>query len=305
MRFRWLATPSLALAVALLVPACQRSSSSRRPDAPDSVAVARTDSIAVRNLVIDFGARMKQVSLLGPDSARARSLRTQFGDMVGPSLLAEWAREPRRAPGRLTSSPWPERIEITALSRKSRRAFFVDGEVVLRTSADATGDAGRIPVRLILWKAGPRWRIMDYDQGSPRAAGEPASSAEDPSLTPESAAAVVRAFYDAIGARQYAEAYRLWESDGAASGQAMIEFLNTWAQVQSVEANVGPPGPMGAAAGSRYVDVPVRVTTVGKGGERETYSGTYTLRLSVVDGATAKQRTWHIYSASLHKAQTA
>lgn len=304
MRFHSLVLPGVALVGLVLVPACQRNSA-RRPDAPDSVAVARADSIAVRNLVLQFGSQMKQVSLQAPDSALARSFRTHYGTIVANSLIIEWVKDRTRAPGRLTSSPWPERIEIVNLARKSPRAFLVDAEIVERTSADPAADAGRVPIRLAIWKAARQWRINDYDQGDRRSPSETASWLDGPELTPDRAAAVVRSYYDALQAKRFHDAYEMWEADGAASGQALIEFVNGWAQFRSLEAQVGPPGTIGAAAGSRYVDVPIRITTVDARGERETKTGTVTLRRSVVDGATSKQRTWRIYAMSLHPERAA
>ena len=304
MRFRSLVLPGVAIAGLVLVPACQRTSA-RRPEAPDSVAVARADSIAVRNLVLEFGSKMQQIALQSPDSALSRAYRAHYGTIVANSLIIEWVKNRTRAPGRLTSSPWPERIEILNLARKSPRAFLVDAEIVERTSAEAAGDAGRIPIRLAIWKAARQWRINDYDQGERRSPSETASWLDDPDLTPDRAAAVVRSYYDALQAKRFHDAYQMWEADGAASGQALIEFVNGWAQFSSLETHVGPPGAIGAAAGSRYVDVPIRVTTVDARGERETRAGTVTLRRSVVDGATSKQRTWRIYTISLHPERAA
>lgn len=293
-----LAAAALALAAVLTTPACNRSGS-RQAAHPDSSEVARADSITVRNLVLEFGSRLKRVSLLAPDSARARAMQAQYGALVSPQLLGQWAADPRHAAGRLTSSPWPDRIEIVTVARKSPRVILVDGSIVERTSADSA-DAGRIPVRLAVWKAGTVWMIQNYEQGVP---GSEASGAEesDPQLAAERAAAVVRAYYDAINAKRYQDAYRMWEAEGSASGHSMIEFLNGYAQTKSVEASVGTPGPIGAAAGSRYVDVPVHLVVTSTRGTRESFSGTITLRRSVVDGASPKQRTWQIYAAKITK----
>lgn len=296
--------PSVAIVAMLVIPACQRSTA-RKAEKPDSLAVARADSITVRDLVVTFGSRLKQVPLAAPDTTLARMMLAQYSGVVAEPLIRQWASHPKTAPGRLTSSPWPDRIEIASQSRKSARVFLVDGEIVERTSADAAGESGRIPVRLTVWKTGRKWHITRYDQGPPRTAGTPAAADDDPDLTPDRAAAVVRAYYDAIGAKKYREAYQLWEADGAASGQSLVEFVNGYAQTQSVHADVGAPGAIGAAAGSRYVDVPVRITAVNQRGGRESFAGTYTLRRSVVDGATPKQRTWRIYSANIRKVGTA
>ena len=62
----------------------------------------------------------------------------------------------------------------------------------------------------------------------------------------------------------------------------------------------GTPGRLDAAAGSRYVEVPVTVEAAQRDGSVRRYAGSYTLRRAVVDGATAEQRAWRIASANLH-----
>ena len=141
-----LAATVLAAGILLSTPACQRAT--QNASKPDSVAVAQADSLAVRNLVLTFGNRLKQVSLLAPDSARARAMEAQYGGLVAPALLKQWAADPRHAAGRITSSPWPDHIEIGNVARKSTRVYLVDGEIVERTSADSAGASGRIPVRI-------------------------------------------------------------------------------------------------------------------------------------------------------------
>ena len=57
--------------------------------------------------------------------------------------------------------------------------------------------------------------------------------------TPAAAEAVVRAYYAAINARDFAEAYAQWGDDGAASGQSLENFRNGYAGTRSIEATVG------------------------------------------------------------------
>jgi len=306
MKRREFLSTGLALGLVLmgvLIPACQRSKP-RAAAEPDSVAVARADSITVRNAVLDFGTRLKQVPLLAPDTTRMSAMQRHYSGLVSPMLIQRWAKSSAGAAGRRTSSPWPDRIEIANISRKSARVFLVDGAIVERTSSDSAGISERIPVRLAVWKGAGKWLITSYDEGAPHSEGA-TDAAMFAALTPERAAAVLQAYYDAIRARKYQEAYAMWEADGAASGQSMIEFLNTYAQTKAVEASIGAPGPIGAAAGSRYVEIPVRVVVTNVHGAREAFTGAYTLRASVVDGATAAQRTWHIYGAKLTKERAA
>jgi hypothetical protein len=53
------------------------------------------------------------------------------------------------------------------------------------------------------------------------------------------------------------------------------------------------------AAGSQYATTSVAVDAVRSDGQKEHFTGTYTLRRTMVDGATPEQRAWHIYTADL------
>jgi hypothetical protein len=131
-----------------------------------------------------------------------------------------------------------------------------------------------------------------------RAAPSPQASEPD-AQSAEAAAAVIRAYYDAIDRHAFDEAYRLWAREGAASGKSYEAFAEGFAETESVRADVGPPSRIEGAAGSRYVTVPVAILATEAGGRTVRFAGTYTLRLSVVDGATPEQRTWHIDSARI------
>jgi hypothetical protein len=141
-------------------------------------------------------------------------------------------------------------------------------------------------------------------------AAEPTTSSDStasPAVTPveesigdaTEAVAVVRAYYRAIDERRYRDAYRLWGSEGAASGKSMEQFEAGFSNTVAAELEVGAPGPIEGAAGSRYVEVPVMIRARLRDGTRQEFSGTYTLRRSVVDGATAEQRAWRMYSAKV------
>jgi len=111
----------------------------------------------------------------------------------------------------------------------------------------------------------------------------------------------IQDYYHDINQHRYRDAYAHWEQNGQASNKAFAQFEKGFDQTVRVEVTVSEPGSVGAAAGSRYVEVPVRILAHKRDGSQETFVGTYTLRLSVVDGATPVQRTWHIYSANIRK----
>jgi hypothetical protein len=121
--------------------------------------------------------------------------------------------------------------------------------------------------------------------------------------TPADAAAVVQAYYAAIAAHQYPRAYALWSGGGQASGQTAQQFAAGFADTASVSVDVGAPGRVDAAAGSRYVEVPVALSATRRDGSVHRYAGAYTLRRAVVDGATDEQRAWRIASADLREVQ--
>jgi hypothetical protein len=93
------------------------------------------------------------------------------------------------------------------------------------------------------------------------ATGQASPSTEDASL----AANVLRDYYRAINERRYEDAYHLWASGGAASGQTLETFRDGFASTTSVEVTIGIPGPIEGAAGSRYVEIPVRIAAVDEG----------------------------------------
>ena len=110
---------------------------------------------------------------------------------------------------------------------------------------------------------------------------------------------MIRDYYAAIAARDYARAYAHWGDGGAASGQSFEQFRAGFAETAAVAADVGAPGRVEGAAGSRYVSVPVEVHATTTAGAAQWFRGTYTLRRAVVPGATEEQRRWHIASADM------
>src|SRR5690606_12350449 len=112
---------------------------------------------------------------------------------------------------------------------------------------------------------------------------------------------VLRGYYAAINARDFATAQAAW-SDGQAAAQTSAQFAATFAGTTSVELTVGEPRPVEGAAGSVYVEVPVTVTSTRADGSVQYQAGRYTLRRSQVDGATATQRAWRIAAMDLRDA---
>jgi hypothetical protein len=134
---------------------------------------------------------------------------------------------------------------------------------------------------------------------SPARSQTPPQKFEDADV--EAAADIIRQYYAAIDARTYRRAYEFWSGKGDASKKTFEEFRNGFAQTKSVRVDIGEPGDMEGAAGSRYITFPVTIHAVTKDGKEQNFKGEYVLRRSVVDGATAEQRAWRIYSAKINE----
>jgi hypothetical protein len=223
----------------------------------------------------------------------AREIRQAYGPYVTSHLLAEWAANPSRAPGREVSSPWPERIEVRAVHAAGPETCRIEADVVYASSAPPTSDTVvlRRPVTLIVRKEEDGWRVSAFD----------APPTQTDSTSAAAAADVLRQYYEAINTRDFARAYALWENEGAASGATFEQFQAGFDQTVRSEVEIGEPGRVEGAAGSRYVKVPVVVRAATTRGEEQRFEGTYTLRRTVVDAASPAGRRWHIYTADLRR----
>ena len=122
------------------------------------------DEAEVRALVENFGKRLQLVSLLSPTAAQ--DIQNQFAEFVSPTLLERWTKDVSNAPGGMVSSPWPDRIEITALSREDVDRYAMTGFVVEITSTEVgTGEAAaKIPVHIVLERGQSGWLITEYTE---------------------------------------------------------------------------------------------------------------------------------------------
>jgi len=284
----------IALAAAAVLAACAGRESAPARDTARADASRACDVAGAREVVERFGERLRDVSLLAPDSDVTSQIREAYAPFVTASLVDAWIARPDSAPGRRVSSPWPERIEIDSVTPAEPGACRVAGEVVYVTSVEETQGGAAARERVVLRVASDSgWRISDYGVAEPRASADTSG--------PKAAVDVVRRYYRAVNARDYRAAYALWGDAGAASKQGFEGFAAGLGNTAGVTVDVGTPGPIEGAAGSRYVMVPVVIRARMQNGERQRFEGTYTLRRSVVDGASPEQRRWHIYSAAVRR----
>jgi len=125
------------------------------------------DKMAVASLVKDFGSKLQTVSLLAPEDVVSKSIQENYSEFVSPALLKEWLGAPLNAPGRLTSSPWPDRIEILTIERLAEGVYKVQGEIIEITSTERAsgGIAAKRPISLEVENTGNRWLIRAITLG--------------------------------------------------------------------------------------------------------------------------------------------
>lgn len=168
---------TLVAALSLALPGCAADENGAPPppadrgaERPPSDAGAEA---AVALVVDEFGRRLQTVPLLAPDDVVHRSLQENYGDLVAPALLAEWLLDPHSAPGRLTSSPWPDRIRIRSMAKREAGGYEVQGDIIEITSVEAAGGgvAAQRPITLVVEKVGQRWQITAVTLGPYAAEG--------------------------------------------------------------------------------------------------------------------------------------
>ena len=108
-----------------------------------------------------FGSKLQNISLQAPKDLLNKSIEENYADFVTPTILEEWMKNPKKAPGRNLSSPWPDRIEILSIEESAKDTFEVKGEVIEITSMAKVngGIAGKRPISLMVEKINERWLI--------------------------------------------------------------------------------------------------------------------------------------------------
>jgi hypothetical protein len=119
---------------------------------------------AISELIRDFGSKLKHVSLLAPEDTVKASMQENYSDYVSPALLAQWENDLQNVPGRVTSSPWPERIEIVDMDKLSDYRYRIEADIIEMTSVEMVngGEAARRSISLEVEKTGTRWFIVRY-----------------------------------------------------------------------------------------------------------------------------------------------
>jgi len=118
----------------------------------------------VRRIVDYFGSRLQDVSLTASPVEVKQEIRSAYANVVWPDLLSKWIAAPAEAPGRLTSSPWPDHINIASITPMNDTTYAIEGNVVEITSQELAdgGIADQYPVFMTVENQGGNWFITDY-----------------------------------------------------------------------------------------------------------------------------------------------
>lgn len=124
------------------------------------------EEVSAENVVEEFGLRLKQVSLLSDPEVLEQTMQSQYGELVAPELIDDWTKNPTNAPGRMISSPWPDRIEIVSLVRTSSSHYEVRGYVVEVANSDTgISEVARRPITLAVMLLEGKWVITNVELG--------------------------------------------------------------------------------------------------------------------------------------------
>jgi len=132
----------------------------------NTVNTDEEDKKAVASLVEGFGSKLQMVSLLAPSDTVKKSMDENYSSYVTPQLLEKFKSDPLNAPGRLTSSPWPDRIEIASADKVSDGVYKVEGKIIEITSTEKKGEAAATrPITIEVKKTDGKWLISSVTLG--------------------------------------------------------------------------------------------------------------------------------------------
>lgn len=121
----------------------------------------------IENLVLEFGKKLKNVSLLAPRDVLYQSMDENYKGYITEDLLQKWKSDPQSALGKLVSSPWPERIDIKSIEKINESEYFVKGFIIELTSNEIEygGIAAKRPVELTVINSDNKWIIKSATAG--------------------------------------------------------------------------------------------------------------------------------------------
>jgi hypothetical protein len=111
-----------------------------------------SDTAQVRMQVTGLGDNLREVPLLASNDLVGKAMDLHYAQYVRPDLLEKWKADPKNAPGRLTSSPWPDRIDVTGVTKNADGTYTVLGSIIemAHGAGTTTAVSSSIPAKFTL-----------------------------------------------------------------------------------------------------------------------------------------------------------
>lgn len=110
----------------------------------------RNPDTEIKQTISQFGKQLKKVSVLAPDSLLIPQMKQAYKPYITQELLQSWIENPSQAPGRKTSSPWPEKINIIQLTKIKNSLYKAKGKVVYITSKEKVNGGQAIEKTVVM-----------------------------------------------------------------------------------------------------------------------------------------------------------
>jgi len=123
---------------------------------------------SVTDLIETFGKKLQMFSLQAPKDILDKAMQDNYSDIVSQKLIDAWKTDPLNAPGRLVSSPWPDRIEIMTVNKISENEYQVNGDIIYITSDEVEhgGIFAQRSITLTVKKINNKWMIDAVSLGA-------------------------------------------------------------------------------------------------------------------------------------------
>ena len=126
---------------------------------------SNSDTAQVRITVAGLGDQLQKVPLIAPPNIVAFAMDQYYALYVHPDLLNKWKANPSEAPGRQVSSPWPDRIDVTQVTKGKNGTYVATANIVeMANGASGQEVVGTVPIKFTLSKGIDGWQITAYEK---------------------------------------------------------------------------------------------------------------------------------------------
>lgn len=115
----------------------------------------------------EFTEQLQHVSTTADAEEVKAAINQYYAPYITPELLTEWLADPASAPGRDTSSPWPDRLFIKSITEQGK-SFLINADVLYVTSKEVESPeddaAGVMVVTILVVPTDDGYRIAAFEE---------------------------------------------------------------------------------------------------------------------------------------------